>query len=63
MDKYQTQASIQLVVSTIYDDINSIHTKSDIHAEAANTPFDPDGDRWPPTYSTGSKQLSIVAIS
>ena len=25
--------------------------------------IDPDGDRWPPTYSTGSKQLSIVAVS
>ena len=24
---------------------------------------DPDGDRWPPTYSTGSKKLSIVAVS
>ena len=24
---------------------------------------DPDGDRCPPTYSTGSKQLSIVAVS
>ena len=24
---------------------------------------DPDGDQWPPTYSTGSKQLSIMAVS
>ena len=24
---------------------------------------DPDGDQWPPMYSTGSKQLSIVAVS
>ena len=24
---------------------------------------DPDGDWWPPTYSTGSKQLSIMAVS
>ena len=27
------------------------------------TTLDPDGDRWPPTYSPGSKQLSIVAVS
>ena len=24
---------------------------------------DPYGDKWPPTCSTGSKQLSIVAVS
>ena len=24
---------------------------------------DPNGYQWPPTYSTGSKQLSIVAVS
>ena len=31
--------------------------------EEPEVEIDPDGDRWPPTYSTSSKQLSIVAVS
>ena len=34
-----------------------------LDAKCTWTKLDPDGYQWPPTYSTGSKQLSIVAIS
>ena len=40
-----------------------LHHRSYFLPELDRLEHDPDGDRWPPTYSTGSKQLSIVAVS
>ena len=58
-----TEEEIFLYLNNLDETRRDVSLANEAHKKCIKARYDPDGDQWPPTYSTSSKQLSIVVVS